>query len=151
VTTVSFPKIISGRNGGAIRTGSEWGSAMLSVAAARDTLNVYRASDYAVTSHGGDYTAQVVEAVRAPLRSRRIASERVISSRFGHRSMALIVSDGSRTRINGSASVVVRPFLDWTVFGMADKLLSRVFGGYIPASPLNKRSLQYHVPIARTS
>jgi hypothetical protein len=60
VTTVSFPKIISGRNGGAIRTGSEWGSAMLSVAAARDTLNVYGASDYAVTSHGGDYTAHVV-------------------------------------------------------------------------------------------
>jgi hypothetical protein len=50
--------------------------------------------------------------------------------------MALIVSGGSRTLINGSASVVGRPFLDWTVFGMADKLLSRVFGGYIPASPL---------------
>jgi hypothetical protein len=33
---------------------------MLSVAAARDTLNVYGASDYAVTSHGGDYTAHVV-------------------------------------------------------------------------------------------
>jgi hypothetical protein len=33
---------------------------MLSVAAARDTLNVYGASDYAVTSHGGDYTPHVV-------------------------------------------------------------------------------------------
>jgi hypothetical protein len=46
-------EIISGRNGGAIRTGSGWGSAMLSVAAARQTLNIY-GSDYAVTSDGGD-------------------------------------------------------------------------------------------------
>jgi hypothetical protein len=77
--------------------------------------------------------AAALEAIRAPLRSRRIASERVISSRFAHRSMALIVSGGSRTLINGSASVVRRPFLDWTVFGMTDPLLNRVRGATSPS------------------
>jgi hypothetical protein len=63
-----------------------------------------------------------------------MASERVISSRFAHRSTALIVSDGSRTLISGSTSAVGRPFFDWTVFGMADPLLNRVIVAYIRQS-----------------
>ena len=60
--------------------------------------------------------AAALEALRAPFKSRRIASGRVISLRFAHRSMALIVSVGSRTLINGPAFVPGRAFLDWTVF-----------------------------------
>lgn len=41
--------------------------------------------------------AAAVEAARALLRSRRIASARVIFPRFAHRSRAFIVSDGSPT------------------------------------------------------
>jgi hypothetical protein len=89
--------------------------------------------------------AAALEALRAPFKSRRIASGRVISLRFAHRSMALIVSVGSRTLINGPAFVPGQAFLDWTVFfGIADPLLNRVFEGYIrqPIVP-HKRSSEY--------
>jgi hypothetical protein len=88
--------------------------------------------------------AAALEALRAPFKSRRIASGRVISLRFAHRSMALIVSVGSRTLINGPAFVPGRAFLDWTVFGIADPLLNRVFEGYI-RQPIvwHKRSSEY--------
>jgi hypothetical protein len=90
--------------------------------------------------------AAALEALRAPLRSRRMASERVISSRFAHRSIALIVSVGSRTLINGSTSAVGRPILDWTIFGMADPLLNRIIIGYIRQSIVrHKRDLEYRI------
>ena len=89
--------------------------------------------------------AAALEALRAPFKSRRIASGRAISLRFAHRSMALIVSVGSRTLINGPAFVPGQAFLDWTVFfGIADPLLNRVFEGYI-RQPIvrHKRSSDY--------
>ena len=64
----------------------------------------------------------------------------MISLRFAHRSMALIVSVGSRTLINGPGFVPSRAFLDWTVFGIADPLLNRVFEGRIQPIVWHKRN-----------